>query len=286
MGDILFDTVTRWSGERQWGRFLDAGTGAHSLKWICKGLETEGWDAITADEQMRQNVLKEKDVSLRAGKDRVLVGNWMDDAFCSQLDGDYDTILADYLIGAVDGFSPYTQDEVVARLRKHLKPGSGRLYVIGLAPIPDHAPGAADIVCEVRRARDACILLANHRPYREYPMDWMTRHLEKSGFKVMHTKKCTILHSEESILRQLRVGSSKLDLMPEGAREGMTTYLADLARRVKDACASTENGRISLSHDYIIEACCAEPGGITDEDSPQSVFPGMDNGDMEGQASS
>jgi hypothetical protein len=28
---------------------------------------------------------------------------------------DYDTILADYLIGAVDGFSPYTQDIIIEK---------------------------------------------------------------------------------------------------------------------------------------------------------------------------
>lgn len=50
---------------------------------------------------------------LRPG-DSILVGNWMDDGFCSRLDL-YDTILADYLIGAVDGFSPYEQDTIIAR---------------------------------------------------------------------------------------------------------------------------------------------------------------------------
>ena len=38
----------------------------------------------------------------------------MDDSFCSRL-GVFDTILADYLIGAVDGFSPYEQDTIISR---------------------------------------------------------------------------------------------------------------------------------------------------------------------------
>jgi len=271
MGDILFDTVSRWNGDRPWGKFLDAGTGAHSLKWLTK-LDTRRWDAITADEQMRRNVLKEKDVSVREGKDKVLVGNWNDESFCGTLDRDYDTILADYLFGAVDGFSPYTQDLVVDRLRAHLKPGTGRMYVIGLGPIPDRAAGAADIVCEVRRARDACILMANHRPYREYPISWMVRHLEKSGFKVLHTKKCTILHSEESIMRQVRVASSKLELMPAEMSGGMTAYLADLARRVKEVCAQTENQRIPLSHDYIIECMVDDGSSPAQSGAGETVF--------------
>lgn len=121
--------------------------------------------------------------------------------------GKYDTILADYLIGAVDGtsrifflririnimsfcnsgFSPYEQDTIISRfvipfhmlclcplitpfscrLAEHLNP-NGMLFVIGMNPIPDHAPSPGDIIGEVRRARDSCILLAGHRPYR-YP---------------------------------------------------------------------------------------------------------------------
>lgn len=47
-------------------------------------------------------------------QDSVIVGNWMDSAFCEEL-GTFDTILADYLIGAVDGFSPYQQDEIIVK---------------------------------------------------------------------------------------------------------------------------------------------------------------------------
>lgn len=39
--------------------------------------------------------------------DEVVIGNWMDENF---LNGRvFDTILADYLIGAIDGFAPYFQ---------------------------------------------------------------------------------------------------------------------------------------------------------------------------------
>ena len=236
--DILFETVTRWNGARPWGKFLDAGTGTHSLRWLSK-LQTDSWDAITADEQMRQKIFDDNEVTIRQTSDHVLTGNWADIEFCSKLPKDYDTILADYLIGAVDGFSPYMQDIIIHRLREHMSP-SGRLYIIGMNPIPDRIDGGlGEIVCEVRRARDACILLANHRPYREYPLEWMKRHLTNSGFKVMHTKKFTILHTEDSIMRQLRVASSKLSLMPTAAQYGMDAYLKDIAARVKTTLAKT-----------------------------------------------
>ena len=95
-------------------------------------------------------------------QDRLLVGNWNDANFVSQL-GSFDTILADYLIGAVDGFrygvhqaliecllpmtydSPYTQDLVIDLLKDHLAP-HGYLYIIGMHPIPDVSTYPASIV--------------------------------------------------------------------------------------------------------------------------------------------
>ena len=68
------------------------------------------------------------------------------------------------------------------RLKEHLSPG-GRLYVVGMNPIPDSAQGAANIVTEVRRARDSCILLAGHRPYRwPRPLNRLPSHWPSSPF--------------------------------------------------------------------------------------------------------
>lgn len=111
MGDILFGKIESWQGNTPWGKFLDAGTGVHSLKWIQK-LNTESWTAITADHGMKRSC-ESAGINIRP-VDQLVVGNWMDDEFCESL-GTYDTILADYLIGAVDGFSPYTQDLILQR---------------------------------------------------------------------------------------------------------------------------------------------------------------------------
>lgn len=114
MGDILFKTIERFHGTKAWGKVLDAGTGVHSIKWI-QGLPTTSWTAITADVNMRAQMLKEYSVQTNIRpQDSIVVGNWMDSAFCENL-GTYDTILADYLIGAVDGFSPYQQDEILVK---------------------------------------------------------------------------------------------------------------------------------------------------------------------------
>lgn len=151
-------------------------------------------------------------------------------------------------------YSPYTQDLVLEKLKAHLT-DRGRLYIIGMNPIADVSTYPANIVSEVRRARDAAILLAGHRPYREYPVEWMQRHLERLGFRVVESQKFTIMHTESSILRQLRVGQSKLTFIDSSLRGGMETYLQQLGSRVKSVLASADDQRIPLSFDYVI---CAE----------------------------
>jgi hypothetical protein len=65
--------------------------------------------------------------------------------------------------------------------------------------------------------------------FREFPLTWMERHLERSQYRITNTKCFSILHSEESILRQIKVAQSKLDLMQNSSlRSGMQTYLTDL----------------------------------------------------------
>ena len=62
------------------------------------------------------------------------------------------------------------------------------VHVVGLNPVyattaPPPTDAAQQIVVDTARLRDACILLAAHRPYREFPPSWVIRHLERSGFE-------------------------------------------------------------------------------------------------------
>lgn len=45
---------------------------------------------------------------------------------------------------------------------------------------------------------------------------------------VLESKNFSILHGEESILRQVRVAQSKIELMNPAIRTGMQIYLQDL----------------------------------------------------------
>jgi hypothetical protein len=82
----------------------------------------------------------------------------------------------------------------------------------------------------------------------------MKRHLEKAQFRVVKSKNFTILHSDESVTRQIRVASSKLPLMPLSVRAGMEQYLNELQARVSAALQTANANRIPLSFDYVIHA--------------------------------
>ena len=233
------------------GSVLDAGTGSHSLRWLCS-LEKQGcltnWTAVTADAGMLQSVKKELSKVHPSSEGGLVLGNWASSSDLVQappsthlahntgeiLTGKtYDTILADYLLGAMDGFSPYYQDLLLPRLSSRLSP-SGLLHVAGLSPIPDSLPSpSSNLICEIRRVRDACILLAGHRCYREYPSDWVVRQAAP-GLTVEAVKSFPILWSEETAMRQVNVGRSKLGLMSEEARGGMEGEIGRLERRVRE----------------------------------------------------
>jgi hypothetical protein len=101
----------------------------------------------------------------------------------------------------------------------------------------------------------------------------MTRHLAQSNMTVLKTKAFTILHSEESILRQIRVAQSKLVLFSnEQLRHGMEQYLTDLGERVHVAIATAPNNRISCSFDYVIASECTQQAVVTDSVGGGTVF--------------
>ena len=294
-GDALFGYIEECqmddpNTKGSFGRFLDAGTGSHSLRWMASILHREhllastsngamsspsvsmdSYTAITADENMRRRVFDEAQGLGIADKGDVIIGNWKEgvgkdgtiefgasdksDGSKLLLEGQqFDTILADYLVGAIDGFSPYFQDLIFSRLVPHLAPG-GRLYVIGLQPIPDSVNSPANIMCKIRRVRDACILLANHRCYREYPLDWIERNLRKSGLNVVQSRTYPIRYDHSTMVRQINVGRSKLKLFPsKGMAAEMGKVLDDLEKESLEVTKKQSGGRITLGFDYVVVA--------------------------------
>ena len=251
MADTLFTTIERAHGDRPWGSVLDAGTGDHSLGWIC-GLPTRRWTAITGDARRRDRMAERFGTKMRLG-DRILSGNWTDPGM---LAGEqFDVVLADYLLGAVDGFAPYFQDRLFERLWLHTKPG-GRLYTVGLGPYPDQSdtPGGR-LILEIARLRDACILLAGHRCYREYPRDWVIRHLTAAGFTVDDAVSVPILYGARFINGQLNVCLRKLPLFADQAlAEQMRSHIEDVRQQALALPSLQQKGGIRFGHDYVVSA--------------------------------
>ena len=138
-----------------------------------------------------------------------------------------------------------------------LKPG-GRLYVVGLEPIPDSDDGDANVICKVRRIRDACILLAGHRCYREYPVDWIHRQFNTTmspGMRLLRTSKFPILYRHATIVKQINVARSKFKFFPNPeTADAMRKVLDDLEVESLEATQRSPNGRLQLGFDYVVSA--------------------------------
>ena len=166
------------------GETLTGLPGVNSALWST-ALPTDRWCAVTGSPAHGDQVRERVGARLRA-QDRLIVGNWTDGDL---LAGEgFDTVLADYLIGAVEGFSPYFQPQLLARLRPLVK---RRLYVVGLDPyVTGEAPTeAARAVRDIGRLRDAVLLLAGETPYREFPAEWVVSSLRASGYRVLSARR-------------------------------------------------------------------------------------------------
>ncbi len=248
MDDILFTTIQRFHGDRPWGAVLDAGTGVHSLRWICD-LPTTRWTAITGSAGRRSALIAQFGDRMRS-EDRILCGNWTD---AGMLAGErHDVVIADYLLGAIDGFAPYFQDQLFSRLLRHV---GSRLYVVGLAPYPEHAQSLGGrLILEIARLRDACILLAGHRCYREYPLAWVLRSLEGSGYIVEDALSVPIRYGARFVNGQLDVCLRKLPHVQDTAlAEQLRKHIAALRTQTL-SLRELKRGGIRFGEDYVVAA--------------------------------
>jgi hypothetical protein len=144
--------------------------------------------------------------------DRLVVGNWADpDLLAGE---QFDTVVADYLLGAVEGFAPYFQASLFARLRRlTLK----RLYVTGVKPYvqerPDDAAGA--LIWEIGRYHDACLLFLGEKPFREYPLEWVLAQLPRSGFQPIAARKFPLSYRENFVTHQIDLVRPKLQWLED-----------------------------------------------------------------------
>lgn len=244
----LYDRITELHGNRPWGSVLDAGTGRSSMRWLLS-LPCERWTAVTGSPQMAEATRREIGQRQRE-QDRLIVGNWIDPEL---LAGErHEVVLADYLIGAVEAFAPYWQDRMFERLRPLV---GGRLYVIGLEPYVMNTADDADgrLVAAIGKLRDACLLLGQERPYREFPMDWAVRQLERSGYRVLDLERIAIRYGERFVTSQLDLAARAVNALPDRRLAvALHTHIAEL--RTRCLAHVQREGGLRHGHDYIIVA--------------------------------
>ncbi len=245
----LFRYIQDLQGDEPWGNVLDAGTGVQSLRWITD-LPTKRWTAISASPLHAQRVRDIIKDSQRP-QDQIIVGNWVNG---DMLKGDiYETVIADYLLGAIEGFSPYFQPYLFQRLRQHNR---GRIYVKGLEPyVPTARPEtpAGQILWEIGRFRDACVLLGGDVPYREYPAQWVRDQLRIAGYKVSTIKHFKARHKAKFVNAQIDLCLPGLKKLPDPKlAEQLITYGNSL--RAKALALIEAEGALSHGHNYVIMA--------------------------------
>ena len=244
----IFRRIAALQDDLPWGAFLDAGTGRHSLQWVS-ALDTKSWTAVTGASGMAGQVQRAVGPRMRA-QDRIVQGNWEDpDLLAGET---YDTVLADYLLGALDGFSPYQQYRLFHRLRPLV---GRRLYVVGLEPYVPYVPqdAAGQIVCEIGRVRDACLLLAGERPYREYPLEWVLEQLGQAGMRILDVHRFPIRYGKRFIDSQIDMCQMRLPRFAEGAvASAMQVQLNTLRERA--LALDTNLDGLRHGFDYLVAA--------------------------------
>lgn len=247
----LYTRLNELHGDIPWGTVLDAGTGRSSLRWLLD-ISSDRWTAVTGSPLMEERVRAEAGDRLRA-RDRIVLGNWMDpDLLAGEV---YDHVLADYLLGAIEGFAPYWQDRLFGRLRPLV---GKRLYLIGLEPYVPFPPQdeAGEFIVGIGRLRDACLLLTGGRPYREYPLDWVLRHLRAADFDVVDVLRLPIRYGPRFIDSQLDMCTRALNgLRDRTLALALQQQAAELRERAHAVCR--QQGGLRHGHDYIV---IAEPG--------------------------
>ena len=244
--DVIFQQIEHWHN-KPFSSVLDAGTGENSLRWLLS-IPTQSITAVTGDPYRKKGLEFSFAQKLRP-HDRILYGNWNDYNFLAT--EQFDIVIADYLLGAIDGFAPYFQGALFGRLKTHMKT---KLYIVGLEPYPNIAnTDGGKLILELARLRDACILLAKHRCYREFPMKWVIKNLQQHSFNVTKHKRFPIAYTKDFIDGQINICRGKLNfLAPSMLKEGIKEQIVQLEQKIYHHIRFHKT--IPFGFDYVIEA--------------------------------
>ena len=247
-------------GHKRWGHVLDAGTGPGSMSWLC-GQPTESVVAVTAARDMAIGMKRKLrkpckpvelllDATPTADQPNVLlVGNWFTGenqrppltqhpVYSARR---FDTVLAEYLLGALEHFAAFNERKMIDMLVSSMK-DDGLLLFCGRSPFDYPGPEdykskysrAKQLVLDTERIRDAAMLLSQQREYREFPAWWVAEEFKKRGLEIFRQK---TFHSKvdiEYITSQLEWATR------EAKKVTMHSLSADLLKYIKVLQAETD----------------------------------------------
>ena len=225
------------------GTILDAGTGEQSTRWLLEQ-ECASWTGVTACPRVLELLQDGFGKKLRR-QDRFVLGNWSDPHLLS---GEvYDTVIAHYLLGAVERFEPYQQQLLFRRLRRLV---GGKMYVIGLQPLSVPSTSDEVLVKQLLDYRDSGLVFSGGRPYREYPFSWVQNNLEDSGFRILSTR-CFSNHIGEPFVERLMSSTFERVRLFDDSNFGSSfrDYGERLWLSAKNRLAS---GPLPCSFDYLV----------------------------------
>lgn len=216
-------------GAQSWGRVLDARSGLTSMCWLLRQ-KYHNISAVTATASDRNcGDDMQRAVSSVGASATVLVGNWND----KQLQ--FDIVVADYLLGALDRFWAFAEDEMMAHLLQSIRL-EGFLLVVGMEPYeqvldPENAEDA--LVLEVEALGNVATVLAGHRSYRELPRDWVVRQIARSGqFHLVATQEFPTTLRGKFVSAQLEFAQSETTTIADA---GMQQALLAKLERLREA---------------------------------------------------
>eukprot|EP00316_Scyphosphaera_apsteinii_P015553 CAMPEP_0119307092 /NCGR_PEP_ID=MMETSP1333-20130426/7679_1 /TAXON_ID=418940 /ORGANISM="Scyphosphaera apsteinii, Strain RCC1455" /LENGTH=395 /DNA_ID=CAMNT_0007310561 /DNA_START=374 /DNA_END=1561 /DNA_ORIENTATION=- len=282
-------------GHRRWGHVLDAGTGPSSMSWLCTQ-PTESVVAVTAARAMSTKLKAElkapcKPVESPAntsangqqptydGRSRkaghhpntLLVGTWFareegkqplteHPVYTAQK---FDTVLADYLLGALEHFAAFTEQKMMDVLVSSIK-DDGLLLLCGRKPYPYPGPQgyrslkystARKIVLSAERVRDAAMLLSHQREYREFPAWWVREALRQRGVEIIDQESFAGRVDLEYVTTQLgwaRREARKVDSASLSA--GLLRHIKELQAAADADARLNRNGGVNIGGSYCIVA--------------------------------
>lgn len=196
-----------------WGDTIDAGTGPSSLTWLAS-CPLHSITAVTANESSKASTLHETKEYLDFSLDKVVVGLWQDPKFLRGQQ--FDTVVADWLLGSVEYFAPHYQVSLIRRLHKLVKPG-GWMLVSGREPDHFKAKNSTGVqmMFDIDNLRDAASLLAEKHPYRELPQWWVEEELVALGFKIHKTNQEPVTLSHEYVQSQIEWAGDNIKLVQD-----------------------------------------------------------------------